>query len=503
MALEFLSAKNASKSAKANGVLLHSSYNPQVEGERFAQSLSLDFIPQNIIIVEGALSYCAAYLKKRFPNARIGTIRFTTGFSECDKEWDFCLSLKEKGAPPLCDRLFDLMGEEGLFQSAFFDWKPSATAWPEESTAAWAQIKSAIQKAKTVLGTREYFGKRWLKNKLLFFKRLQKPLCIKPIEKPVLVCASGPSLECALESIKKVREKIFVCALSSSVSVLANNNIEPDLILSADGGWWAKKHLDPLRKNFKNVPLALEPEAACPSTLLSQKAILPLCYDDDQLSQKLFDALGAKALPARRNGTVSGSALELFLALCGSEIFFAGLDLSPSKNKSHALPNVLETERDASDCRLRTKATRQAAAALPSESLMIYEAWFKSFDLAGRKVYRIKGDENFSNTLGQIQDISASDFEGHCSKPDGAQKTLFFEPQNNFCKPLGSNDKRRRVIKDTFIEWSGSENFCQEMFPADYIILKRAANDKDRQERESAIERKKSKLLLELFGGQE
>ncbi|MEE3410286.1 MAG: 6-hydroxymethylpterin diphosphokinase MptE-like protein [Treponema sp.] len=496
MALEFFLAKNSSKSAKANGVSLHSSYNPQVEAERFAQSLSVDFVPKCAVIVEGALSYCAAYIKKRFPKAKVGTIRFTNDFFESDKEWDFCLPLEDKtSGVPLCDRLFDLLGEEGLFQTAFFDWKPSAAAWPEDAKSAWAQIKAAVQKSKAVLATREHFGKRWLKNKLSFFNKIQKPVFIERIKKPVLICASGPSLEGAVDAIKKVRSKIFVCALSSAISVLADKKIAPDLALSADGGWWAKKHLYPLKKFFADVPLALEPEAACPSALFRTKEILPLCYDDDYISQKIFEALGIKALPARRNGTVSGSALELFLSLCDSEIFFSGLDLSPSKDKSHALPNVLETERDAVDFRLKTKATRQAAGALPSESLAIYESWFKNFCLRGRKVYRIKGEKAFANSLGQIQDISAREFESLVANAAGTQE--------NFCMQEETKGQRNRLLKKLFVEWSETDAFCKEIFPADSIMLERAAQEEDRERRKQSVRQKKDKLLEELFGGQE
>ena len=499
MAIEFFLAKNGERSAKANGVLLHSSYNPQAEGERFSQNASADFIPKNVIVLEAALGYCAQGLRKKYPNARLGTIRFCDGFPQKDKAWDFEIPLGEGGAAPLSERLFNLLGEEGLYESAFFEWEPAARAWPEQSKEAWLQIKAALKKAKAVLATREHFGKRWLKNKVSFFNKIQKPVLAGKIQKPVLVCASGPSLEAALDAIKKTRQKLFVCALSSAASVLAFAKIEPDLVLTSDGGFWAKKHLEPLKRNFLKAPLALEPESACPSRLLATKEILPLCYDDDIASKKLFLALGVQSLLARRNGTVSGSALELFLANCEKEIFFCGLDLAPSKSKSHALPNVLESEKDANDFRLRTKATRQAAAALPSESLKIYETWFSCFDLKGRKVFRLKGKENFSNALGQIKDISVQEFEAMLNKQSGPFGATFFEAQ----KQSGQMSKGQRagIIKKTLLEWSQSEGFCKEMFPSDYIMLNRAAQDSQRQERLKTMERKKSELLEELFGG--
>lgn len=520
---------------------LHSSYNPGAEAERFVQGLDAQFVPACVVILEGALGHCAPFLRKRFPGAKIGTIRFCADFDQGGGEWDFCLRLDENClqakdcaangdglqnsdcaadknrsqdrncAAPLSERLYAALGEETLFQTLFFEWPASARVWQNETERAWNEIKAALQKAQAVLATREHFGKRWLKNKVSFFERIESAegagtaAALQKIQKPVVICAAGPSLEDALPFIKSARESVFVCALSSAAGVLARFNVKPDLLMSTDGGWWAKKHLDVLRKEFLDAPLALATEAACPAALFKQKAILPLCYDDDALSKKLFSELGLPFASARRNGTVSGTALEFFLQEADGPIFFAGLDMQASKTKSHARPNALDSLDAASDFRLRPAETRGARGSMKNASLDFYADWFAAFNASGRKIYRIKGAEPFGRRLGQIQDIDAKEFlniaesaskrgaaggeSARVCKPKKAEATIV-------CKPKKARGQEiRRVLE----EWSQSDAFANELFPADFIMAKREKDEAKKTERAEFMKKKAARLLQEIF----
>ena len=531
MALEFFLAKNSSQSAKANGALVHSAYNPEIEAERFVQALDAPFIASFVIVLEGGLGYCAPLLRKRFPGAKIGVLRFCGEFPQSEL-WDFsiplgeCFSQDQKAAAqtsfqdqkaaasaaPLSERLFWELGEEGLFSALFYEWPASARIWPKETKFAWEQIKAATEKAKAVLATREHFGKRWLKNKIRFFERLEKACVLEKIKKPVAICASGPSLEAAFPLIKKNRERLFVCALSSAIASLARFGVEPDLCLSSDGGWWAKKHLDILRLSFLNAPLALPTEAALPASLFKSKTILPLCYDDDELSKKLFEALEIPFASAKRNGTVSGSALEFFLQAAEGPVFFAGLDLQSGKRLCHARPNALEILEERKDFRLRPKSTRAARAALSNPSLELYADWFAAYSPGEKKVFRIRGSEPFKRSLGQIKDIGANEFESALiaetackaktrddtgtaskTKTDGGQN--FFTTENLSAPKSG----RKETIRRVFEQWAQSGALASEMFPADSLLARREKDADKKKERILAIEEKSSRLVQEIF----
>lgn len=499
MATEILKAKNGSDCAKANGVFLHSQYNPQIEAERFAQNVRANFVPEKIIIIEGALGYVASELKKKFPSAKIGTIRFSKDFFSWNEKCDFIIDASDfaqskKNANSLAEKIFNALGEEGVFKTLFLEWPPSARAFSNETKFAWQEIKSAMEKACAILATREHFEKKWLKNKINFFCKIKNVAHLEKVDFPILICASGPSLKSAIPLIKKAREKIFLVSLSSSISVLLHEGIFPDICLSTDGGFWAKKHLDPLER-FQKIPLALASEGECASAIFEKNAILPLCYDDDALSKKLFAALEIPYMQARRNGTVSGTALEFFLANGEKEIFFAGLDLASGETFAHAQPNALELDAAQKDFRLRTKATRIAKSSFPSPILEIYAAWFSNFSWKGeQKVFRIRGEAGFRNSLGKIKDISLKDVETILK--NHAEKNLHREIHHD---KFLANENRNRAIKNELLEFSKSEEWQKELFPSECILRDRAASDEESQKHSKAIFEKTENILKEIF----
>lgn len=499
MATEILKAKNRSDCAKANGIFLHSQYNPQIEAERFAQNVRANFAPEKIVVIEGALGYAAFALKKKFSSAKIGTIRFSKDFFSWNCEFDFVIDASDfaqgkKNASSLSEKIFNALGEEGIFKTLFLEWPPSAHAFSNETKFAWQEIKSATEKARAILATREHFEKKWLKNKINFFRKIKNVAHFEKVDFPILICASGPSLKSAIPLIKKTREKIFLVSLSSSISVLLHEGIFPDICFSTDGGFWAKKHLEPL-EHFQQIPLALATEGECATAIFEKNAILPLCYDDDALSKKLFAALCVPYMQARRNGTVSGTALDFFLENCENEIFFAGLDLASGENFAHAQPNALEADAAQKDFRLRTKATRIAKASLPSPSLEIYAAWFANFSWKGeQKVFRICGEKGFKNSLGKIKDISSKEAETILKN---------YAEKNSTCaisqKEFLENENRNRAIDNALLEFSKSEEWQKELFPSECILRDRAANDEERQKHSKAIFEKNENILKEIF----
>mgnify|MGYP003297430385 CR=1 FL=1 len=74
MSLEYLIAKNNSRTCLYSNVHLHSAYNPENESHRFVENIQIDYIPENIIIIEPALAYCNQFLKEKFPNSAYSNI---------------------------------------------------------------------------------------------------------------------------------------------------------------------------------------------------------------------------------------------------------------------------------------------------------------------------------------------------------------------------------------------------------------------------------------------
>ena len=118
MSLEYSKAKNQSEICKWNSFYLHSTYNPETEADRFVNSLTIPFVPENIIILEPALSYCVPFLRIKFPSSKIYCIRFINNIKKTtlfDKEFLYSPENPES----LTTTLFNYFGETGLLSSFF------------------------------------------------------------------------------------------------------------------------------------------------------------------------------------------------------------------------------------------------------------------------------------------------------------------------------------------------------------------------------------------------
>ncbi len=498
MSIDFIQAKNGTLTCRENNIFLHSSYAPETEAERFTNNLQIDFKPVYIVIIEPALSYPAAYLRKKYPDAKIGAVRFSSEFTKYDSCWDFVFYYDTK--KDFSQEFYDFAGEDGFFSTAFFTWPPSKKVYGNLDARIWEEIRQLSKKCQSVLATREYFSKRWLNNKITFFSSIRKTGTIRKGHSVIVVAASGPSLGNAIDSIRDCRGNIFLIAVSSALSVLLYNNIVPDLCISTDGGYWAKKHLECLSKNNSvaahlehSIPLALSSESNCPKDLFNS-LIIPLCYDDDCLSNLFYKKMNMKFMRGKRNGTVSGTALELALELTDNKIFFAGLDLCPAAGYQHTQPNMLETGNSVYDFRLQPKENRIGRQSFPSASLKIYEEWFKqkSFSLAGR-VFRINGTEGFKNKLGMIKDIEKEFFEKCCTEKKE--------------KPYININIIRNETPDFFHElmdeYINTPQFLKDMFPSKSILLERASTDTERGRVLGEIEIKKKELMEKIYGNKD
>ncbi|MBR7064822.1 MAG: motility associated factor glycosyltransferase family protein, partial [Treponema sp.] len=277
MQINFTLAKNGSKTCKIENNFLHSFYNPEAEAKRFVQNIQSSFIPLAIGVTEPGVSYIAPFLKEKFPNTIIFAIRYTNQFSEYDKLWDKTFSANDKN---LSENIFYELGEETICATLFLSWKTSDAIFQNESEKTWSAIKSVILKSKDILFTREHFSKRWLINSINFCKHITNTCLFEKGTSPVVVTASGISLTKMIPFLKEHRKKFFLLALSSSIPVLAHNDITPDMCLSTDGGFYAKEHLHHLLTTYQNVPLALTPESACQKSILKNNLIIPLDYGD-------------------------------------------------------------------------------------------------------------------------------------------------------------------------------------------------------------------------------
>lgn len=486
MDIEYIEKNGSTVSVSVNGIKLHSTYSPEKEAQRFVDSLECSFSPAFVLITEPALSYTSAFLRERFPNSKLCCIRYTNFFSEYDSQWDKCFYYSPSDGIPLSQHIYNYMGEEGISSCLFISWAPSDKVFSEQSDFAWKQIKEAILKSRTVLATMTYFAKRWTKNAIRFCLFAKKTAYIQKGDSPVIVCASGPSLKSSIPYLIKNRPNFFLLAVSSSVKPLLENNIIPDLILSTDGGYWAKQHLSFAMKNNYDIPVALPLEAACYGDIFNQ-TIVPLSYGDG-CGEALLNECKYTRTKAMRNGTVSGTAAKLAMDITRGNVFFCGLDLSPSKGFGHTQPNELEETNSLKDNRLTTKETRIVPGSFYSAPLNTYLDWFRSNDFGGR-LFRLSDNFRFQNDLGKNLDVNWDFFEKNCHKKLSKPNFIFSEQKFDIAE-------RKTFLKKVIENHITDKEWIKNILPSEYIVWERSKETENKIEAENKIQKK----MQEFYG---
>jgi len=487
---EFLPSKTGDETCRYKNVLFHSMYNPVNDAERFSLSLETAFKPKCLIIFEPALSYCHTFLKNRFPNAKLCAIRVISDFSKTDSLWDKVFYFKE--AAVLENEIFNALGEENLSFCLFTAWPVSAKVFQEEYGKTVGVFKALLQKSHSILATRSCFETRWILNSLNMAIFLEHPVYpVKKTQKPVLVCCSGPSLKPLLQN-SNTAEKFFIIAVSSAILPLLENNIVPDLCVSTDGGFWAKKHVEILLKN-KDIPLALSCEGQVPSKLLENSPVFPLGYQDG-IETKLTESANLKTVCINRNGTVSGTALELALSLSDKSIYIAGLDLMLQTGFQHTQNNALESGNASKDCKKHTVETRMTASEFSNQkaSLKMYEDWFSSLN-TDKKIYRII--DNPKNNLGKIKDICWKDFLQTAKNVEVLPKENIFQEEK-----LTKNLEKLSKTAEQIINNDGN---LIEIFPLEYLQYTQQISQefasKHKEKLDAKIENLKQKMERRLL----
>ncbi len=464
--IQFSQSRAGERTCSVNGVHLHSAYDPMKEASRFVDAVEPPFEPSLLVVVEPALSHCAAFLRQRFPDTALVAIRLADYFGESNRLWDRTLHFSQ------AHQLLSLYGEDKVLAALFLSWPPAQRAFPQEHRLCWEGIRTMVETSRDILGTREFFGRRWLKNSLSFCAKVKRPHVLQAGGSPILLAASGPSLETSLEPIKEHRASFFLIAISSALSPLLAAGILPDLCVSTDGGYWAKRHVTACP-----VPLAVPAEAAIPGPC-TEGRVVPLQYGDGPETQLLKDC-GIPALPALRNGTASGTALELALTLTSGPVFACGLDLSPYRGFQHCQPNALEEDAAPHDNRLNPRETRLFPGQLPSKPLEIYGRWFsdQSRRLAPRFCRLAAAGYRFKNKLDQIRDIDWDDFKTIVARLKSNQAGST-PPSLQEIKIPGTAERRRRLrgILEGYRQGGLPESWLATAFPARQSQLARSGD---------------------------
>lgn len=448
MSFQYSNAKNGTLNCSHNNIFFHSNYNPEKEAERFVNLIDCNYIPEQIIVSEPGLSYISIFLRKKFPNSKLIAMRYCNYFSKEDCLWDTVIYKPED---------IDCFLEDDKFtRTLFLSWSPSEKIFPEAHENFWNYVKEKLKTCSDILATRQYFNFRWLKNSFNFFSNNFYATKLTSTSLPIIIIASGFSLKDSISKIKLNKNNLFIIALSSALNVLIENNILPDMVISTDGGYWAKKHLEIMCKKNLNIPIGIATESAVPTQLFLNNPIIPLSYNDE-ISNLFFTTCSIPFNNAKRNGTVAGTAIELALQITDNFVGIIGMDLTTTKGFSHTQPNSLELFNMQNDFYLENQSTRIYKSELSTGSLDIYATWFRNQNKCFyERLFRIHENKNNLRDLTPLQAITFDDFllklnkHFHTNNKNIFTKSIKTDSKNNIEKLLKLILDAEDSIKNNF-----------------------------------------------------
>ncbi len=370
---EFLRAGNGEQSARLNATLLHSSYNPQREAERFVSALPA---ARCYLVIGCGLGHIASAIRRSYPDARLLTLHPSDELAAAAQRtpgthWS------EGSGEPLSRAISRAFRGEADYGFELVPWEPSRLAAPDWFRRTESSVLSIARQRHTSLLTTGYFGRRWLRNSL---RNLREPgareFRIETDRMPTIV-APGPTLETSLSYIRRRRDSLFILAVSSALPVLTAGKITPDLLVHTDGGFWARYHLPPRLPS--SLPIAAAPRACLPPEFRERIALF-LPDASSPLEMALASAGGRPILPLPGHGTVTGTAIELAGTLFPGEFLLLGVDLASYGYRTHARGHAFEPVVHASTSRL-TPLPGQLRARLRKPVILTGE-WEQSEELA-------------------------------------------------------------------------------------------------------------------------
>lgn len=316
---------------------LYSKFDPMEESERWAASV--DGNPRHIVMFGFGLGYHFEALATRFPDTRFHLIEpdpqlFIHYIEEKGLSASFItnvddviLSDRVEDYQAFCKAIIHFIDESWVFLSP----PKFERVYPEHfKTYTDAFMKSKADYTDLLLSLHS-FEKVWNLNALRNLPQVfQSPNIFDFKEqfqgKPVILTASGPSLNDAISFIKRMQEteKAIVVAAGTSVNGLLNKGIKPDLFVS----------YDPFIDNYKSMKNVLDKDIpfVFGSTIQADLAAeykgpkAHMITSPDKLACYLDPSLNPNHV-VQDGPTITAVALDLLEKLGVDTVYLAGQDL--------------------------------------------------------------------------------------------------------------------------------------------------------------------------------
>jgi hypothetical protein len=461
-------SKSGQQIATINGVSLHSSYDPKKEATRFIETAISGKVPATILLLGAGLGYISQAIKIRFPHTKLICVYYESSvfhksFLKGDINWHPGLGIE---IVTFFGNHLSELDVEGLEN---IEWPPSSLIYKGTAQRVHSSLQQVLRELSGSLITTVGAGKLWLKNTFYNFLCLEKIVGGRPCTDhlPLVIIASGPSLEKSLPLLKAYRKRLILWSLPSALKFCRAHNITPDLVVVTDPGYYSTYHF---HSNYSEE-LTLALPLSVSRGLWHQKGKFFLFSQPNFFEQAIFDRARIKVPRISSNGTVAGSALELALKFTKKRIFIIGLDLCYNDIFSHARPYTIDEVFYNSSQKfspylhnLYVWSLKSAPVIIKSKSCRTsrayhtYSGWFSSLpQTVKQKIYRINPSTLALPGIGTINTDEMNLYMGSLS--DKKQKTHF-----QILTDYPDYSKRKDIAASIIKKWFKYLNEKQNLF---------------------------------------
>jgi hypothetical protein len=463
--IEVFTAKSGAPSLRIDGIALHSPYDPAREAERFVAESIGGESPSTIVVLGEGLGYAAASAETRHPHARVIRVIYSREVFRAG-HGDSGIAWSPGGELGLAEFLRRQIGELDLEGLRIIEWPPSVRLFPSQSRSANEAVRQVVQELNGSFVTTLSAGRLWIRNGIANFLALESTLVgeLCAPERPVILAASGPTLENALPLIARVRPLVDLWALPSSCPALQCAGLSPDLIVLTDPGFYAMHHL---RFAAAGCPLAMPLSAARGSWCLPRGARTESGASSFLLGQPgffehaLLQSLGVSAPLIAPHGTVAATALDLALVCTRAPVILAGLDMCSRDLALHARPGAFDLllhlasgrltphhslafQRSESLLMQKVPGTDGARASL---SLRTYAGWLaESIHATSGRIFRLLPSPIRLDGMKELNAASLASVLGNATGEAGG-------PRLREHSGLPRGDQRRRILTGLLSRW--------------------------------------------------
>ena len=380
---------------------------------RYIDSLNISNNTECFILIEPGIGYIIPILLEKFLNSKIIVLHIDNSFLSYRFACNRTAALFNAEHNNVWDFLEKEISDTDAARIKIIEWRPSLNFYKEKYIKLLSLTVDYIKQMDAGRRTVNAFGKRWILN---FFKNLgiiKYPLLYRTMNIPIIITGSSPSLEKSIPVIHSLQESCFIIAASSSVMALLHSGIKADMIIAADGGTWALRHIYPaLRETVFNSLFAANLSAALPSQCRNFPFLI---INDGSLWQSIvLSSLELPSVMIPQKGTVTASAIELAMLLSSSNIYLAGIDLDISDIRTHTRPYSFDSIFNSASSRfnpLYSQIFTRSVLLKSGGSMDIYLSWFKKqFFVWPKRIFSLDNPKIFSVSIPSIVSKTEKNF---------------------------------------------------------------------------------------------